>query len=115
MRDVSLMPPAMATSGCRTSTARKAMRSRKAKRVCSLSPDAIGMSVDARTSACPAGLSGDTGSSSQARSQSATLRAKRWASRTDHVPWASTMRPTSGPRLWRASRTRAAESSTLRS
>ncbi len=113
MRCTSLMPPAMAVSGWQTSTARAAIISAKAKRVCSLSPAAMGMSVDARTSAWPATLSGDTGSSSHARSQSATLRAKRCASRTLHVPCASTISPTSGPIACRASRTRAAESSTL--
>ena len=73
------------------------------------------MSVDARTSAWPRTLSAETGSSSQARSQSSTLRAKRWASRTDQVPCASTMIPISGPSVARTSRTRAAESSTLES
>src|SRR5882724_1824298 len=68
MRCTSVRPPAMAGSGWSTSTARASSISRNANRVCSLSPAAMGMSVERRTSACPERLSGDTGSSSQARS-----------------------------------------------
>jgi len=84
------MPPAIERSGCRMSTARSSIRSRKSKRVNSDSPLAIGLSVAARTSAWPRLSSKQTGSSSQARLQLATSRQKRLASATVQVPWART-------------------------
>ena len=81
---VSVRPPAIAGSGWSTSTARASSISRKAKRVCSLSPAAMGMSVARRTSACPLRLSGETGSSSQARSWLLDLAGE--ALRLAHAP-----------------------------
>ena len=46
MRIASVMPPQIARSGCMMSTAPNTARSRKSWRVNSLSPEAIGMSVD---------------------------------------------------------------------
>ena len=72
MRIASVMPPQIARSGCSTSAARKSIRSRKSKRVQSLSPLAIGMCVERRTSARPRLSSAVTGSSNQASWQSRT-------------------------------------------
>ncbi len=70
MRIASVMPPQKAGSGWNISAARSMARSRKAKRVASLSPAAIGTLPAARTSAMPGLSSAVTGSSNQARSQS---------------------------------------------
>src|SRR5207248_878626 len=61
MRIASVIPPQIARSGCMISTAPSTARSRKSCRVNSLSPEAIGMSVRARTSACPRLSSAVTG------------------------------------------------------
>ena len=82
MRIASLMPPQKAGSGWKMSADLSTARSRKAKRVASLSPVAIGTLAAARTSAMPALSSAITGSSNQARLQSATSCMKRLASAT---------------------------------
>ncbi len=64
------------------STAFNSHSSRKSKRLNSLSPAEIGMSVDARTSAQPRLSSPVTGSSNHIRLQSWTMRQNRLASAT---------------------------------
>src|SRR5271167_2914585 len=109
IRIASVMPPQIARSGWKMSTAASIARSRKSCRVNSLSPAAIGMSVAARTCAHPALSSAVTGSSNQARLQSSTRRQKRLASATEKVPCASHINPQSGPSAARAAATRRAE------
>ena len=75
-----IIPPAMARSGWSTSAPRSSAISRKSCRVNSLSPVAMGTAEARRTSARPALSSAVTGSSSQERSQSSTIRQKALAS-----------------------------------
>ena len=112
IRIASVIPPAIERSGWNTSAARSSARSRKSKRVNSLSPVAIGMSVLARTSASPRLSSAVTGSSNQPMLHSATSRQNRLASATFQVPCASHMMVISGSRPARAARTRRTESAT---
>ncbi|MNC94629.1 hypothetical protein D3C83_115290 [compost metagenome] len=82
MRIASVMPPQIARSGWKMSTARSSARSLKSKRLNSDSPAAIGTVPEARTSAMPRLSSAVTGSSNQVRSQSSTPRQNCFASLT---------------------------------
>ena len=79
----------------------------------SLSPAAMATCVDARTSAAPRRSSALTGSSNQRTSSSSMPAAKRLASATLNVPWASTITSTPAPSAARAAATRATLASTV--
>src|SRR4051812_32080192 len=105
------MPPVRAMSGIATSTPPLENISRKPQRVYSFSPVAIGMPVEARTTANPSRSIGESGSSYQVMSYSAMRRPKRMAVGRSNAVLMSTISPTSGPIASRSARTRRTSSS----